>query len=809
MATSASTFFVQNAEGDFELVIPRAGGGVFHFRRHNQDPAQPWTGPSLPFGSAEDITAASLVVSSAGGDFGLAIVALEGDRLLHYWRPPGGRWIGPVKVADGVSGPPALIQAAGGDFHVVAPLAGGGLAHWSRDNAKGVNVDLDAIMKQMGEHGHDPIHINPIDIADLSWSGPTHFGEGTAQALALIERAGNLVAMARQGSELVRYSRHEDGDWTGETEPLDESFAGGVALIQSSDGTFDLVAALEDGGLGHWSRDGLDSDTPWEGPTTFGEGAHRAVSLIQGTFGDSGLLEVVSLDEAGVPHAFTRDEAGDWQGPVRVQSDPCPETGGQHTLPYRTDVVGIHAALLHTGQVVIWAYEDFKHSSPASRVFDPLSGSPMLAPDLHFLAFCGGQALLPDGRLLTGGGMHQGVRDVCIYDPGSERWTKVATMDRGRWYPTCTTLPDGRVFIISGTFEGLTVEIRNGRVANVNRDIEFFDPGSGLSAPIPIRGGFSRHFPPEFDTIDLYPFVYVLPDGRLAIHSRNATRIYDPNSNEWDPLDVANVRPQSRSYPLEATSVLLPLLPTDDPPYRPRILIAGGGDPGPSPATASVEILDLSEESPAWRETESMAFARVMPDGVLLPDGTVMVVGGSATGEAGGGAYDAVLEVEVFDPVEETWQTLCPMAVPRLYHSAAILLPTAQVLMLGKDAVFNNPPYKYPEHRAEIFSPPYLFRGERPSIFGGPEAVGYGDHFGVGCRQAETITAAAFIRPGNATHSFNMDQRYVGLNIVATEPGEVTLEAPPNANLAPPGYYMLFLLNGDGVPSDAIFIHIS
>jgi len=194
-----------------------------------------------------------------------------------------------------------------------------------------------------------------------------------------------------------------------------------------------------------------------------------------------------------------------------------------------------------------------------------------------------------------------------------------------------------------------------------------------------------------------------------------------------------------------------------------------------------------------------------MLDATLLPDGTVLVTGGSATGRSDMG-IDPVLPIELFDPVSESWTTLAEMHTPRSYHSTAILLPGAQVLIGGKDFLFNLPPYDYPEHRLELFSPPYLFRGARPSLAAVPATVGYGATLVVSVSQP--IATAVLMRPGSVTHSFNMEQRLVGLVIAAQAGDQLTLEAPPNANIAPPGYYMLFVLNADGVPSEAAFLQL-
>jgi hypothetical protein len=432
------------------------------------------------------------------------------------------------------------------------------------------------------------------------------------------------------------------------------------------------------------------------------------------------------------------------------------------------------------------------------------------APAASHHLFCSGHSLLGDGRLLVAGGHQDEVNALHTFDPGLEAWTRVGEMANGRWYPTCTTLPDGKVFIISGTKNhGGPV----GPGAPVNNTLQLYDPGAGIAPEEPLPVPFSNHFPPAFATIDLYPFVYVLPSGKLLVHSRNTTRIYDLDARAWEATQLPTEYPWSRTYPGAGSSVLLPLLPTSDPPYRARVLVVGGGGADPerltisTPANQTAEILDLGVAEPGWRFTAPMTAPRVMADAVLLPDGTVAVIGGSSTGRADS-AVKPVLTVELFDPVSETWSVLCRLQVPRSYHATALLLPDARVLVMGKDGLFNTEPYNYPEHRIEIFSPPYLFRGHRPTILAAPQQVAYDTTFDIQTTDAADIASVVLLRAGAATHSFNMDQRHVGLVINTHGPNQLTVTSPPNSNLAPPGFYMLFLVSTAGVPSGAEFLHL-
>ena len=202
-----------------------------------------------------------------------------------------------------------------------------------------------------------------------------------------------------------------------------------------------------------------------------------------------------------------------------------------------------------------------------------------------------------------------------------------------------------------------------------------------------------------------------------------------------------------------------------------------------------------------------MHHPRVLCDSVLLPDRKVLVVGGSSTGKSDV-AVDPVLPTELYDPSADAWTELAPINCPHLYHSTALLLPDGRVMRGGKDGQFQRDPYKYFEHRLELFSPPYLFAGPRPQISSAPALAATARTSRSAARPRREIARVAVIRAGAVTHNFHMDQRYVGLEMLGTTPSELTVKLPPNSNVAPPGAYMLFLLDGAGVPSVASMLTV-
>jgi len=224
-----------------------------------------------------------------------------------------------------------------------------------------------------------------------------------------------------------------------------------------------------------------------------------------------------------------------------------------------------------------------------------------------------------------------------------------------------------------------------------------------------------------------------------------------------------------------------------------KILIVGGGNP----PTATAEVIDLNAPNPAWRTVGSMAYPRRQLNATLLPTGQVLVTGGTS-GKGFNDLTSPVLAAELWDPTSENWTTLANQTGYRGYHSVALLLPDATVLVAGGDPNLST---------AQIFSPPYLFNGPRPIISSAPNEVSYGSTFSVGTASSTSITQVTWLRLGSVTHAFNQDQRFNNLSF-STSSTQLNVTAPANPNLAPPGYYMMFLINSAGVPSTATIIHL-
>lgn len=458
-------------------------------------------------------------------------------------------------------------------------------------------------------------------------------------------------------------------------------------------------------------------------------------------------------------------------------------TGEWRLLPQRLPINPIHVALLRTGRVLVvsGSENDPTVTTYRAAVWDPGSGS-MAVQDIPWDLFCNGMSFLPDGRVLTTGGNLQynpfrGIRTTTVFDPVTEQFSQLQDMARGRWYPSNLALGDGRTMTFSGWLEG----------GGTNNAVELYSVPGGWS---PER--FAPFTPP------LYPWLHLLPDGRVFQAGAGVTsHVFHPATQTWTTGVATTNYPDERTY---GSSVLLPLRPGEG--HRARIMIMGGDNP----ATATAEIIDLSQPAPAWRTLPPMSAPRIQMNAVLLPTGKVLALGGSAQDDT---ASTASLGVDLFDPDTETWTPAGTMARPRMYHSVALLMPDATVVVAG-----SNPQTGTWDDSVEAYRPAYLFTASgalapRPAITTAPAGVGYGAAFQVTTANPGDIASVALMRPGSSTHAFDFEQRLVNLAFTPGAGTTLNLTAPPSANVAPPGYYMLFLVNRAGVPSVATWMQLT
>jgi galactose oxidase len=432
---------------------------------------------------------------------------------------------------------------------------------------------------------------------------------------------------------------------------------------------------------------------------------------------------------------------------------------GKWSAPFTWPNIGLHLHLLRTGKVLSWG----KFGDP--YVWDPTAKTFTAAPTPTWV-FCSGHTFLSDGRLLVNGGHisdDHGLPDANLFDPATNTWSGSAPMAKGRWYPTTTTLANGEAVTIAG------------------RD----QAGAVVTTPEVWTGSSWRTLTTASSWFPYYPRTFLAPNGKVFYAGEQRTTRYLSTSGTGSWSSVGSRLYGTRDY---GSAVM----------YRPgKILYAGGGR-----TTNTAETIDLNEAKPIWRWTGSMAYARRHLNATILPDGTVLVTGGTS----GTGFSDEALAVhaaELWDPNTGTWTTLASNAVDRVYHSTTLLLRDGRVLHTGSgDAAGNTNHFD-----AEIFSPPYLFNGSRPSTTKGPSTVNYGEVFFVGTLDPAAIARVTWVRLGSVTHAFDSNQRFNELSFTPTT-GGLNVTAPASPNLAPPGHYLLFVLNGKGVPSTGRIIRI-
>ncbi len=466
-----------------------------------------------------------------------------------------------------------------------------------------------------------------------------------------------------------------------------------------------------------------------------------------------------------------------------------PNPGGGSPIP--TEVV--HAALLHSGKV-LFIPADFRNANWPTPIWDPSDEVnpqfeyPVTNPDYSLL--CSGHCFLSDGKLLVvGGGGDSGVTPDAWwgfkFDPVARTWTRTAgRMGEYKWYPTAVVLEDKRVLVVCGNTAG-EMEI-------YNKDTDMFEPVSGDTLGFP----------------NLYPGLHVLPNYVVFYSRTGWGRQYgnpapgndnsqyftfspsDPHAGSWTAISPSTIN--------RAKGMSVMILQNSFPTVR--VLVVGGSDASGG-GINSAEVIDLSILSAAssWAPTGALSDSQLRRqcNAVLLPDNTVFVAGGV------NGVNSPCM---LYNPASNTWSPMDELPSRRGYHSVMLLLPSGKVMMAGGTGAEGNT-------GIEIYSPPYSFRGARPVIASAPPLVHHGQNFIIESPDASSITKVVFVRPMAVTHQTDAEQRVLEMPYIHdhANPTRLTLTAPHGGHphsLAPQGYYMLFAINNNGVPSVAKWIYL-
>jgi hypothetical protein len=410
-----------------------------------------------------------------------------------------------------------------------------------------------------------------------------------------------------------------------------------------------------------------------------------------------------------------------------------------------------------------------------ATVWDPATGAQTsVNVDTGFNIFCSGLAHLMDGSIfLAGGNKDQqlnGIVQTHLFNPTTNTWSLGPNMAAGRWYPSVTPLRNGEMLITEGGPDIPEVRTTSGPLRSLST--------ASLNLP-------------------LYPWIDVAPDGRAFYSGPDQTmRSLDTTgTGSWQSFTQRDSL--NRSYGSHAFYDIG------------KILVAGGGS-----STTDARVIDLNSATPQVSATAPMASGRRQHNLTVLADGSVLATGGNSSGASLVDLNSGVYPAEQWNPASGQWTTLAAMHVTRQYHSTALLLPDGRVLSSGGGICGTCDSVGYLAKNAEVFTPPYLFKhdgsGElapRPVLDTAPAEVTYGTSFDVGTADAASIRKLALIRLGAVTHSVNMEQRYVPLTFAAGS-ASLTATGPANANVAPPGVYMLVAVDANGVPSVAKMVTV-
>ena len=386
---------------------------------------------------------------------------------------------------------------------------------------------------------------------------------------------------------------------------------------------------------------------------------------------------------------------------------------------------------------------------------------------------------------------YHGRKDSYEFNPVTERYEKVGDLNNNRWYPTLTGLPDGDVLAVSG-LDG------SGNV--LNGDNEIFDPASKTWTSRPDLKHYFPTYPALFQTSR--PNVLFFSGSNSGYGPATKGRdpgLWDLSTNHFTPV------PGLRDTDQLETSDSAWIGPVQDQ----RMVVVGGGGVGESDkASKRIDVIDLKGPHPRFTPGPDLPDGTRYASVVTLPDDTALISGGSRY-YRGRNASDNHT-ARIYHPNTNTLSVAADPNVGRDYHSEALLLPDGRVITLGSNPLFSDEkntitaPF---EQRIEIYTPPYLYRGARPSITDGPAVVQRGQTARFSTPDAAQIATARLVRPSAVTHVTNVEQRSIALGL-STQNGQLAVTVPGDPTIVPPGNYMLFVTGRDGVPSLARWVQV-
>jgi len=473
---------------------------------------------------------------------------------------------------------------------------------------------------------------------------------------------------------------------------------------------------------------------------------------------------------------------------------PDAHINGVFGAPFSMRLIPIHAALLPNGNIYYYGTDEaggqgakFLHAvwEPElgpDEVFD--TGTHKLLPHSTGTdTFCAAQALTNSGKLMITGGdaIVNGQRnwsnwDTNVYDPGTNELESSQPMSHKRWYPTLLALANGDMLVLGG---------RDARSPPTSSPTpEVYTPATGWKT---LSTATSNLAYGGTNTSWYYPRAFPAPNGKVFVLAHHGEMFY------LDPTGTGSIiRPTNTLAP--GSSLSLPIVS-----FAPGKILS-------LRTNRRVIVVDLNKTPPSRKDTAPVSRLRYWSNLTILANGKVMVSGGSGVGNK---LTNVAYNAEIWDPATGKWTLQAAAQKPRLYHSIALLLPDASVLTAGGGA-----PGPVRNLNGEIFYPPYLWKADgsglasRPSIENAPGTVILGREFDVTVGSGDSIARVTWVRHGAVTHSFDPATSFTELSFTQSG-GTLTVTAPQNANVATPGYWMMFVINQNGVPSVAKTLHVT
>ncbi|MDW4909026.1 kelch motif-containing protein [Streptomyces sp. ADMS] len=384
----------------------------------------------------------------------------------------------------------------------------------------------------------------------------------------------------------------------------------------------------------------------------------------------------------------------------------------------------------------------------------------------------------------------QGIRAAYEFDPKAEKYIPVDPMDKARWYPTLVGLDDGRVLAVSGLDDVGAID---------PGDNEIYDPKTKKWTPGP-----KRYFP-------TYPALFLTRGGKLFYPASNAgygpadlgraPGLWDLEKNTFEKVPGLTDADKTET----SASVLLP--PAQDQ----KVMILGGGGVGESKkSTRRTAVVDLKKDNPVFEAGPDLPQGTRYLNSVIMPDNTVFTSNGS--GDYRGRSASNILKAQFYDPGTNAFREAAAPKVGRNYHSEALLLPDGRVATFGSDPLFDdqqNTKLGHFEQRMEIFTPPALHRNgkNRPVLGDGPQETDKHGRATFASAHPERVSKARLMRPSAVTHTTDVEQRSIDLPL-SKDRTSVTVDVPKDRTLVPPGWYMLFVTDAKGTPSEAKWLQV-